>query len=296
MAVSFDSPALAQRGKYKTLGYRSCGTEQGACHQSDGVWWKGDPHFGTVQSLKRKKQRSVRIATAYGLAPGSYLKGNSKCAECHGEVVGGREGKNINTGVSCENCHGPAGPKGVGYYEVHQEGSVPKDPLSTARPGYQKALQVGMLQLRDTGIRAKTCVQCHQINDKKLLEADHPTGEGFDYVRAIRNQISKHWDYAVRPVDVDAGIFASAVAARPIPSFTVKVAAPAQVVAAAGVARTDTVFIYVDPEVPPWLNPGTNISISPFAPGLSNDAPVDSILIAVKNYIEYVHEQLRRGK
>lgn len=282
---------VAQQKKYEVLGYRSCGTERGACHQGDGNWWKTDPHFSTVAGLKRDKQKSMLIARAYGMNPGDYLKGNSRCADCHGEVVTARAQRNMNTGVSCENCHGPAGPKGVGYFEVHQEGIAPQDPLSTGRSGYGKALRTGMQELRNTTIRARMCVDCHQIDEKKLLEAGHPSGEGFDYLKGIRNSIAKHWDYQLRQADLDETPYRQALQLKPIPQYTVRqLEIPAGLISGA----TDTIFIYVDPFLPPWLNPKQPITVKPFTPKLREDAPLDSILLEIKNYIEYLHEQINR--
>ena len=284
----------AQQKKYVTLGYRSCGTERGTCHQFDGNWWKRDPHFSTVKDLKRKKQKSLQFAQAYGMNPGDYLKGSSKCAQCHGEVVNGRENKNMNTGVSCENCHGPAGPKEVGYFEVHQEGALPQDPLDTSRTGYQKALRVGQLELRNVTVRVMTCVRCHQINERKLLETGHPTGEGFDYIKGIKNNISRHWDYKLRRVDLDEAPYNQAVQRKPIPQF---VLASARIPGGPVVntrSVTDTIVIYVDPELPSWLNPQSTVSLKSFDPQISEDAPVDSILLEIKKYIEYVHKTINQ--
>ncbi len=279
----------AQSQKYETLGYRSCGTERGTCHQSDGGWWQGDAHARTVSDLKRKQQRSTQIAQAYGMNAADYLKGNSACAACHGEVVSGREERNMNTGVSCESCHGAAGPKGMGYYEVHQEGANPADPLATNRVGYQKALKVGMRRLRDVNVRAQTCVRCHLINEKKLLEAGHPTGDGFDYVAGIKSGISRHWDYQVRQVDLDRRPYDNVLKRKPIPQFTVKtVDAPAVM----PVAAPDTVFVTVGRALAPWLSANDTIAIRPFEPGISSEAPLDSILLRIKQYIEYVHERI----
>ncbi len=294
-AVFTNTPAAAPRDDFETLGYRSCGTGRGTCHESDGTWWKGDPHFNTVNNLKRKRNRSLRIAQAYGLKPGEYLRGSSKCAECHGEVVTSRAAKNMNTGVSCESCHGAAGPKSRGYYEAHQEGQPPADPLSTQRTGYQKALRLGMTNLRNLNNRAATCVRCHQITDKKLLEADHPTGEGFDYVKGIRNNISKHWDYELRPQDLDDGSFVKAVAARPIPQFTVKEVSGALPPDASFLSAPETTFIHVDPNLPAWLNPKRTISVKSFNPKLSANAPLDSIFLEIKNYIDYIHREIKAG-
>lgn len=286
----------AQQRKYQTLGYRSCGTERGTCHQSDGDWWQNDAHSSTVKDLKRKKQKALRIAQAYGLNPADYLKGNTKCAECHGEVVSGRENKNMNTGVSCESCHGPSGPKAVGYFEVHQEGALPKDPLSTNRVGYQKALRVGLVELRNVNVRAFACVRCHQINEKRLLEANHPTGEGFDYVKGIKNDISEHWDYKLRNEDLDEAPYNRALRTKPIPQFTVKLADLLGNASNVTSGTADTIYIYVDPTLPPWLNPKNTISIKSFNPQISKNAPMDSILLEIKKYIEYIHDSINKNE
>jgi|GEM_PF-3258258 len=286
--------SAAQPGARETLGYRSCGTERGTCHASDGAWWQGDPHFDTVNVLKRKKKQSMEIAEAYGLSSSDYLRGKFKCAQCHGEVVSSRRTKNMNTGVSCESCHGPAGPKAGGYYDIHQEGEPPKDPLSTARIGYRKALKAGMVELRNVDTRALTCVRCHQITEKKLLEAGHPTGEGFDYVRGIKANISRHWDYKIRQVDLSPTPFVQAVKTRPIPQFVVKTrdraSRPSRRLRS---AAAETTYIYLDPTLPSWLNPKRTVTIRSFAPKLSNEAPLDSILLEIKNYIDYVHQEIQ---
>ena len=334
LGIFFSSPdSQAQIRKYTSLGYRSCGTGQGNCHQSDGDWWKTDPHYSTVSDLKRKSQKAMQMAQAYGIPASDYLKGSTVCAECHGEVMSGRENRNINTGVSCESCHGPSGPKGVGYFEIHQEGTNPGDPLDTSRSGYQNALLVGLLELRNVNARAKMCVECHRINDKKLLEAGHPSGDGFDYVKGIRNNISRHWDYPIRAVDTDEKPYTDALQAKPIPQFTSKPLVPAAAPAAAISADVSTdlpprastptppapkqavrrertvskparampatppsapVVIRVDPELPAWLNPKSTVVIKPFDPKLSENAPIDSILIEIKKYIEYVHQTINQ--
>jgi hypothetical protein len=288
----------AQQSGNQAAGYRSCGLGKGTCHMSDGEWWKNDPHFKTVNDLKRKEKRSMQIAKAYGMNPADYLKGTSNCAQCHGEVVSGRENSPMNTGVSCESCHGPAGTKEAGYLEVHQEGVNPKDPLDTGRIGYQKALNTGMAELRNVDIRATTCVRCHQIDERILLEAGHPSGEGFDYVDGIRKNISKHWDYQIRSVDIDMASFSRAIARKPIPQFTIKVVdAPVAVTTSPAPVRRvipDTVYVYLNKSLPPWLAPTDSIRIEPFRPRLTKDSPVDSILIQVKSYIDYIHRQINQ--
>ncbi len=275
------------RAQTVTLGYRSCGTGQGTCHEGDGKWWKGDAHFETIKGLKANARRSKQIAQLYGLKnPSDYIKGNSPCAYCHGEVVSKRKNKNMNTGVSCERCHGPAGPKASGYFEIHKEGNPSQD---TNRSGYKKALKVGLVELRNVNKRAVACVSCHYINDKKLLEAGHPTGETFNYVRGIENAISKHWDYTVRATDKDKAPYEAAKKKKgPIPAFEVASAGPT--VTASGPAKT--IIIYRDSALPPWLNPNKEVEIEPFNPQTSDSSSIEAILLEIKERIEYLHKAI----
>jgi hypothetical protein len=54
------------------------------------------------------------------------------------------------------------------------------------------------------------------------------------------------------------------------------------------------VIIRADPELPEWLNPKSTVTIKPFDPQLSESAPVDSILLEIKKYIEYVHRTINK--
>lgn len=280
--------------KYKTLGYRSCGLGQSACHggnKPEGKWWKSDPHYGTLDDLKRKKARSQQIAQLYGMKPENYLRSNQRCADCHGQAVSRK--KKMNAGVACEECHGPAGPEqgpNAGYFTVHQVGDLPADPLDTGRIGYQKALKVGLRKLRDVKVRAKLCVRCHLITEKKLLEAGHPSGEGFDYVnKGIKNSISKHWDYKPRAIDLDEKPYRTEENKSPVPQDIVLKslggAQPGQ--------EIKTIYIRVGEEAPPWLQPDKTITLEPFEPNVTDSTSIDSILMMVKDRIELIHRKIR---
>lgn len=286
--------AFAQ--KYVTLGFRSCGTGQNNCHASEGDWWKNDPHYETIRKLNAGGgNRAKQISQLYGLDPTDYIKGNSPCAVCHGEVVDARKTRNMNTGVSCESCHGPSGPEegaGAGYFKIHQvgqkAGGATKD---TNRDGYRKGLQAGLRELYNNAVRARECVRCHYINEQKLLETGHPTGETFNYVRGIQNNISRHWDYKIRPVDTDKSIYDKEIQKRgPIPDFAVKTLAVAQ--PTGDTTATKTIIIYRDRALPPWLNPKNTIAIEAFQPQVSDTASVDSMLLQIKAYIDYVHKTI----
>ena len=283
-------PKRFKDSDYKTLGYRSCGTSQANCHVDDFNWWKDDVHAESLGKLKVSKSRAMQIAQAYGMSPADYLKGNSKCGECHGEVVTKRSNKNMTTGVSCELCHGPSGPKDKGYYEVHQEGQKGSNPANDLnRSGYQKAIRVGLEQLRKTNVRARACVDCHYINEKKLLEAGHPTGEAFNYVRGIKNNISQHWDYKIRPADIDKTPYDKEKIRRgPIPEYA-EIQPPGGTATGGG---SGPIIIYRGTPAPPWLDTDNTISLPPFTPQIDDSSSVEEILRKVKQRIDLIHKKI----
>ncbi|MFQ5651984.1 MAG: multiheme c-type cytochrome [bacterium] len=280
----FAAPVHAQ--DHTTLGYRTCGTGQGTCHEFEGNWWKKDAHYETIQLLKEEdKNKALQIAQLYGMNPADYLKGDSKCAQCHGEVTDKRKTKRMKTGVSCENCHGPAGPEegpNEGYFKIHQVEST----------GYRAALRVGLYELGNINRRAQECVRCHYINERRLLEAGHPTGKSFKYIRGIENNISRHWKRKPVAADSDNKPYEAARAKRgPIPEFTVKTLTVATT--AEGTPAGPPRIIYRDRAQPPWLNPDNIISIEPFSPQVTDSSSVEEILLEVKKYIDYVHKRIR---
>jgi hypothetical protein len=179
-------PTISIAQKYQTLGTGSCGLGQANCHAREhDTWYKNDPHKVTVDAFFDDPESYERIAELAGVGAANMLKGNQNCMQCHGTGISGKENREVEEGVSCESCHGPGG----GYKDPHSEG----DPnLGVNRPGYIKALQLGLVKLKDADIQAETCVRCHYITDSKLISAGHSTGERFNYVGGIK-KVSKHW-------------------------------------------------------------------------------------------------------
>lgn len=175
-------PGVAQ---YQTLGPGSCGLGQNNCHTSENDWWKDDAHHATVDAFYDDPTAYEKIARLAGVDTGSMLKGNQQCMSCHGTVISGKEARETEDGVSCESCHGP----GSAYKDPHSEGD-PK--LGVNRPGRIKALQLGMVELKNLDNRANICVRCHYITDQKLLAAGHPNGANFNYISGLK-KVAKHW-------------------------------------------------------------------------------------------------------
>jgi hypothetical protein len=168
-------PANAQ---YQTLGPGSCGLGQSNCHTNENNWWKDDAHHATVDAFYDDPANYEKIAQLFGVGAGNMLKGSQRCASCHGTVISGKESREVEDGVSCESCHGP----GSGY----------KDPHSEKAGGYEKALKLGMAELKNVDTRANACVRCHYIADQKLIAAGHPDGAKFNYISGIK-KIARHW-------------------------------------------------------------------------------------------------------
>lgn len=91
---------------------------------------------------------------------------------CHGTVSPLTPTAEVQLGVSCESCHGPASE----YLDPHQEGG---------NPG------LGMVNLKTAEGRSQNCVRCHRISDERLLAAGHSSGEGYDVAEA--NARITHW-------------------------------------------------------------------------------------------------------
>jgi hypothetical protein len=204
MILSFiPSPSAAQ---YKTLGPGGCGLGQNNCHAKENDWWKDDAHKTTVDAFYDDPQQYEKIAQLAGVGAANMFKGNQSCMSCHGTVISGNETRNVEDGVSCESCHGA----GSDYKEPHSEGD-PK--LGVNRPGRIKALQLGMVELKNLDNRANTCVRCHYITDQKLIAAGHPDGARFNYISGIK-KVARHWKRQPGTDDLAKAPFEKAMNAR----------------------------------------------------------------------------------
>lgn len=310
--ISFTIP-LSSPAQYKTLGTGSCGLGQSNCHTNENNWWKDDAHHATVDAFYDDPTNYEKIAQLAGVGAGNMLKGSQTCASCHGTVVSGKEAREMEEGVSCESCHGA----GSGY----------KDPHSEKPGGYEKALQLGMIELKKVDTRGNTCVRCHYITDQKLLAAGHPDGASFNYISGIK-KVAKHWKRPPAAEDLVKAPFEKAMAAKGPVAQMVKVA---PVVAAASttrptapvesVTKSETVSTSVTPKsvtaetpvvnTPKFVQPKTvaappmptavmppvddvvpaaPLDLPPF-PSISDTASVQEILMIVKKRLELLYQK-----
>jgi hypothetical protein len=161
------------RGRY--LGEASCASS--SCHGATQprqvfrvrqdeyqTWLKKDRHSQAYGSLL--EERSRLIARNLGLA--APPEETPLCLACHSlQVPEARRGRavEVESGVTCESCHGPAGGWGSRH---HEEGWSHRD-----------SLEAGMVDLDDLAMRTRLCLGCHlgdegRTVDHRLLAAGHP--------------------------------------------------------------------------------------------------------------------------
>lgn len=149
-------------------------------------------------------ENSPKYAEALGVK--DFLK-SPLCMNCHGTIISGREGKEVEEGVSCESCHGP----GSAYKDPHSEG--PKGSEGQPRPVYAKSLALGLADLKKPEELAKACVRCHYMTDQKLISAGHPDGAKFAY-RSKMKDVTDHWRYREKGDIPAAAVFNDAKARK----------------------------------------------------------------------------------
>jgi len=168
-----NNPTTEQPGNY--IGVASCANS--GCHGATTplqatrirqneyfTWLHSDRHAGAYNILFNNL--SARIAKNMKLGKKAYQE--KLCLDCHTSnippaMISGRI--DIEDGIQCETCHGPAG----GWRGEH------------AQPGWTHAQSVerGMIDLRDTRNRAHTCNACHigyngKDVDHDLIASGHP--------------------------------------------------------------------------------------------------------------------------
>ena len=192
---------IRPRSRFATLSAAACQS----CHGEQNAWWVDDPHYAAVEPFFDQAPKTVQIARLYGLKTSQLLRGNTICMDCHGTVVTGKEKREVQDGVGCQSCHGPA----KDYLEIHQEGDKAD---GANRSGYLEALGLGMRKLKNLDVRASTCTGCHYVTDPRLLSAGHPSGKNFDYVAGME-QIA-HWSGPGADSGALTGAFRTVLAAR----------------------------------------------------------------------------------
>jgi len=140
------------------------------------TWIKAEIHSQGYSVLYEK--RSQKIAKDFGLK--DKPEKSKECIICHTldlEAKADLKGEkyDINEGVTCELCHGPAEQ----YLEPHAKPYEPKgvtgDELWAKRlERHAQSVKQGMWDAKDPRVRLETCLFCHYQIDGKMLQAGHP--------------------------------------------------------------------------------------------------------------------------
>jgi hypothetical protein len=297
-------PHMLVAQTYQTLGPNSCGTSQTNCHVKENGWWTNDDHYATADPFFDATGKYAKIAKLYGISTADITKGNQACMACHGTVIAASAARDVEFGVSCENCHGA----GSGYKDIHSE-----------KGGYPKALQLGMIEMKNLDKRAMTCVRCHFITEPKLVSTGHPTGEDFDYVRGIRQNIAKHWKHPAESASQLQPVFERAVQARgPVQKIanvervvlksdadqaprrvqeaiepSIEIEAGVEAGASSRRAEKSMPMQSISVEPPPAQNLGQLI-LPPF-PAINDSMSVSQVLLILKNRLELLY-QMTEGR
>ncbi len=163
---TFVLAAGGQDGPARFAGSPACSSS--SCHGGGGStrseftqWSKLDFHherpFATLTTI-----RAARIAENLKISDPTQ---DARCTACHAPlqtVAGGllSQDTQITEGISCENCHAPAG----NWLRSHT-----RQDWTTA-----DRVQAGMRDLKNLYVRANTCVACHQNVDRETRQAGHP--------------------------------------------------------------------------------------------------------------------------
>lgn len=145
------------------------------CHAAEVDQWLRTPHATTIDTLHRLPEAKA-IADRLGLRS---VKRNETCVRCHYTEREERGRLRIDSGVSCESCHGPA----QGWVELHAEygpGVTRETETPTARQQRRLAsIAAGMNNPSNLYLIARQCLDCHTTPDEQLVDVGgHPAGSG----------------------------------------------------------------------------------------------------------------------
>src|SRR5262245_3056233 len=176
LALCFGSASSAFAQKY-ACGGRAKGVN---CHDHDRekLWSEkkdGPPPNNHLNALKQMDTpKTAGFAKAVGVTD-PYDPASSSCLKCHATVVKG----DVGGGVTCETCHGP----GSGYLEPHQK-----------KDAYAAAVAAGMVDaVKKPQAWAALCMNCHVMDDARLIAAKHPSGDDFDLGAKFQVVATDHW-------------------------------------------------------------------------------------------------------
>ena len=159
----------------------------GECHLSEHDVWKKTPHATGFRTL-HKKEQALAIAGKLGFR---LIKRDSICFSCHYTPVAVGDKIRVDSGVSCESCHGA----GRDWIKVHNDyGGAADHRAETAAHRRQRvdaSREAGMRRPSDLYPVVANCFSCHTVPNEELVNvAGHTTGSsGFEFVEWSQGQI-----------------------------------------------------------------------------------------------------------
>src|SRR4029077_3012220 len=85
----------------------------------------------------------------------------------------------VGGGITSQSCHGP----GSGYLDPDQK-----------KDAYQAAVATGMTDaVKKPQACAALCMNCHVMDDARLIAAKHPSGDDFDLGAKFSVVATDHW-------------------------------------------------------------------------------------------------------
>ena len=159
----------------------------GECHLSEHAVWKGTPHATGFRTL-HKKEQALAIAGKLGFR---LIKRDSICFSCHYTPIVERGGIRVDSGVSCESCHG-AGRDWIDLHNDYGAGATHKSESAAHRAQrIEASRKAGMRRPSDLYPVVANCFSCHTVPNERLVNvAGHTTGSSdFEFVEWSQGEI-----------------------------------------------------------------------------------------------------------
>jgi hypothetical protein len=159
----------------------------GECHLSEHAVWEKTPHATGFRTLHRKEQ-ALAIAGKLGFR---LIKRDSICFSCHYTPIVERGEIRVDSGVSCESCHG-AGRDWIKLHNDYGDGADHRsESAAHRRQRIEASRQAGMRRPSDLYPVVANCFSCHTVPNEELVNvAGHTTGSSdFEFVEWSQGQI-----------------------------------------------------------------------------------------------------------
>ena len=153
------------------------------CHGEEFDAWETTEHAKGFSAMHRSTS-AKSIAAALGIR---RIKRDPRCVRCHYTQLVENEKTRVRHGVSCESCHGP----GREWIAAHNDTGVAiPESMSHRQARIDLCIQKGMRRPDRLHDLARSCYECHVIDDEKLVNlAGHRASAPFELVTASQGSV-----------------------------------------------------------------------------------------------------------